>query len=261
MTNTTSAQPIEVEFALETTELRKSFNGFDAVGGVSLKVKTGSTHALLGPNGAGKTTLFNLLTGILKPTSGTIQITGSDVTGKTPDAIAHMGVGRSFQVTRLFDEFSCKQHIELALMAGTGLSRNPFTSPRHFDQFSERVNELLEQVGLKDLKEVVAGSLPYGRKRALELAVALAQNPHLLLLDEPTAGMGIEDVDRTVELVKRLGAGRTIVLVEHNMKVVANLADTVTVLQQGQILSEGSYDTVRSDPKVVAAYLGGGHNA
>jgi branched-chain amino acid transport system ATP-binding protein len=224
--------------ALETRSLRKSFAGFDAVGGVDISVTAGHTHALLGPNGAGKTTLFNLFTGILPPTSGSITLAGTDITGWSPDKISRQGVGRSFQVTRLFPEFTAEEHLELALMAETRLARNPFSYAR-----------------------TAAGEFPYGRKRALEIAIALARDPQLLLLDEPTSGMGLEDVDRTVGLIKKVRPGRTVVLVEHNMKVVASLADTVTVLQLGQVLAEGSYDAVRQDERVVAAYLGGAQRA
>lgn len=249
------------DIALETVGLRKSFAGFDAVGGVDLAVELGSTHALLGPNGAGKTTLFNLLTGMMKPTSGSINIAGEDVTGWAPDRITRQGVGRSFQVTRLFPEFTAEQHLELALMAGTRFAWNPLGSTRGLAKYAGRVAELLDLVDLSSFATTVAEEFPYGRKRALEIAVALANEPKLLLLDEPTSGMGLEDIDRTVELIKKVRTGRTVVLVEHNMKVVASLADRVTVLQLGKTLSEGTYDEVRQDERVVAAYLGGADHA
>jgi branched-chain amino acid transport system ATP-binding protein len=247
--------------ALETRSLRKSFAGFDAVGGVDISVTAGHTHALLGPNGAGKTTLFNLFTGILPPTSGSITLAGTDITGWSPDKISRQGVGRSFQVTRLLPEFTAEEHLELALMAETRLARNPFGSTRRLKVYRERVAELLDLVDLTSYARTAAGEFPYGRKRALEIAIALARDPQLLLLDEPTSGMGLEDVDRTVGLIKKVRPGRTVVLVEHNMKVVASLADTVTVLQLGQVLAEGSYDAVRQDERVVAAYLGGAQRA
>jgi branched-chain amino acid transport system ATP-binding protein len=223
---------------------------------VDLQVDDGSVHALVGPNGAGKTTLFNLLSGFLAPSAGRVEIGGRDVTGLPPERIARLGVARSFQITTLFPALSAREHVELALQAGTGLGWRFWRSDRQLRRFRDRALELLAEVGLTEVAEVPAGSLAYGRKRALELAVALALDPRVLLLDEPTAGMGAEDVDRTVELVRRVAAGRTVVLVEHNMSVVASLADRVTVLQQGRVLVEGPYADVREDPRVITAYLG-----
>lgn len=241
---------------LSTQDLTKEFQGFRAVAGVSLSVTEGTIHALVGPNGAGKTTLFNLLTGFLTPTAGRIVVGGHDVTGQPPERIAQRGVARSFQVTSLFAGVSAREHVELALQAGTGLGRRFWRSEKLMRRFSARAGELLDEVGLGALANRPAGSLPYGQKRALELALALALDPRILLLDEPTAGMGLEDVDRTVALIDRVRAGRTVVMVEHNMNVVGSLADAVTVLQRGQVLVEGPYDSVRSDPRVVEAYLG-----
>jgi len=241
---------------LSTQDLTKEFQGFRAVNGVALSVTEGTVHALVGPNGAGKTTLFNLLTGFLTPSSGRIFVGGEDVTGRPPERIAQRGVARSFQVTSLFPEVSALEHVELALQAGTGLSRRFWRSEKLMRRFSARALELLDEVGLGHLASRPAGSLPYGQKRALELALALALDPRVLLLDEPTAGMGLEDVDRTVALIDRVRAGRTVVMVEHNMNVVGSLADTVTVLQQGRVLVEGPYQSVRADPRVIEAYLG-----
>jgi branched-chain amino acid transport system ATP-binding protein len=242
---------------LETAGLGKDFRGFRAVAGVDLEIAEGSVHALVGPNGAGKTTLFNLLTGFLKPSEGRIRLRGRDITGSSPDRIAKLGVARSFQITSLFEQLSLRDHVLLALQAGTGLGWRFWRSRRALDRFGDRAAELLDQVGLTAAADTPAGSLAYGQKRALELALALALEPTLLLLDEPTAGMGVEDVERTIALVRRVRRGRTVVLVEHNMNVVANLADRVTVLQFGSVLSEGSYAEVRRDPRVIAAYLGG----
>jgi branched-chain amino acid transport system ATP-binding protein len=241
---------------ISTVGLRKEFRGFAAVQDVALRVEEGSVHALVGPNGAGKTTLFNLLSGFLAPTSGRVEIVGRDVTGLPPERIARLGVARSFQITSLFAGLSARQHVELALQAGTGLGWRFWRSDRQLHRFAGRALELLTEVGLGEVADEPAATLAYGRKRALELAVALALEPRVLLLDEPTAGMGAEDVDRTVDLVRRVAHGRTVVLVEHNMSVVATLADAVTVLQLGRVLVEGPYHEVRRDPRVITAYLG-----
>ena len=246
----------ETPTALQTRGLTKDFRGFRAVDEVDLEVRSGHVHALVGPNGAGKTTLFNLLTGFLKPTSGSITLQGEDVTGLPPERIARRGVARSFQITSLFDQMLVRQHVELALQGTTSLGYRFWRSAVALDQFRPRAMELLDQVGLTDHAEIPAGELAYGRKRALELALALALDPTVLLLDEPTAGMGMEDVGRTIELVERVRAGRTVVLVEHNMNVVGTLADRVTVLQFGAVLVEGPYEEIRHDPRVIAAYLG-----
>ena len=244
------------ETLLQTRSLTKEFRGFRAVSDVDLVVQTGTVHALVGPNGAGKTTLFNLLTGFLEPTSGTIEYDGHNITGKRPEDIAHLGIARSFQITSLFDALTLREHLELALASRTGLGMRFWQSVSRFGRFEDRATALLDQVGLADLSGLPAGSLAYGQKRALELALALALDPKLLLLDEPTAGMGVEDVDRTIALVKQVAQGRTVVLVDHNMHVVGSLADTVTVLQSGQVLAEGPYEQVRQDDRVIEAYLG-----
>jgi branched-chain amino acid transport system ATP-binding protein len=241
---------------VSTSGLRKEFRGFAAVSDVDLRVAEGSVHALVGPNGAGKTTLFNMLTGFLKPSAGRIEIGGRDVTGLPPERIAGLGVARSFQITTLFAALTARAHVELALQAKTRLGWRFWRSDKQMRRFHDPAMTLLDEVGLRPLAEVPAGALAYGRKRALELAVALALEPRLLLLDEPTAGMGAEDIDNTIALVRRVAAGRTVVLVEHNMSVVASLADRVTVLQQGRVLVEGGYAEVRADPRVITAYLG-----
>ncbi len=244
---------------IRTTSLVKEFNGFRAVGGtdgVDLEVATGAMHALVGPNGAGKTTLFHMLTGFASPTSGRIELNGRDVTGLPPEAIARHGVARSFQITSLFEELSLLRHVELALQGRDGEGFRFWQSDKRLDRFADEAHDLLAQVGLEGHLHTPAGTLSYGKKRALELALALALSPRLLLLDEPTAGMGIEDVAATIDLIARIKQDRTVVLVEHNMKVVGTLADRVTVLQFGQILAEGRYDEVRTDPRVVTAYLG-----
>jgi len=246
-------------FALETSNLTKDFRGFRAVDGVNLRVAEGTVHALVGPNGAGKTTLFNMLTGILPPSSGRIALYGQDVTNLPPDQIARRGVARSFQITSLFDQMTALENVALALQAPTSLGYRFWVPDRLLSQFSGRALALLEQVGLQEVAQRTVGSLPYGQKRALEVALALALDPKLLLLDEPTAGMGVEDVQRTIELVARVRSGRTVILVEHNMGVVGSLAERVTVLRYGKILAEGTYETVRQDPQVIEAYLGQQH--
>jgi len=241
---------------LTTRGLVKAFGGFRAVDGVDLDVTEGSVHALVGPNGAGKTTLFHLLTGFHRPSAGAIDVGGRDITGLPPDKVARLGLARSFQITNLFAKLTAREHVELALAAKTPIGWRFWRSDKTLRRFSPRALELLDEVGLADLAETTSDALAYGRRRALELALALALEPRILLLDEPTAGMGAEDVDRTVELIGRVREGRTVVLVEHNMNVVGSLADTVTVLKHGQVLAEGPYAEIRRDPRVVAAYLG-----
>jgi branched-chain amino acid transport system ATP-binding protein len=244
---------------LQARGLAKQFRGFHAVDDVDLDIAADSVHALVGPNGAGKSTLFNLLTGFLRPTRGRITLDGRDVTGLPPDRIARLGVARSFQITTLFPQVTAREHVELALQAPTGLGWRFWRSERQLGRFRDQALGLLDDVGLAGAAEVPAGALAYGRKRALELAVALALDPRVLLLDEPTAGMGAEDIDRTIALIRQVRAGRTVVLVEHNMSVVANLADRVTVLQRGTVLVEGGYAEVRADSRVITAYLGESH--
>ena len=249
-----TSQPPRI--ALRTVGLSKDFRGFRAVSSVDLDVHEGGLHALVGPNGAGKTTLFNLLTGFLKPSAGTITVFDEDVTGLPPEQIAHKGVARSFQITSLFENLTPREHVELALQGRTSQGYRFWRSDRLLHRFRDHGTELIEQVGLGHLADRPAGLLAYGQKRALEMALVLALDPKVMLLDEPTAGMGIEDVDRTIDLVRRISSGRTVVFVDHNMHVVGSLADRVTVLQQGQVLAEGTYDEVRADERVVTAYLG-----
>jgi len=242
--------------ALRTIGLTRRFRGFTAVDSVDLEVALGGLHALVGPNGAGKTTLFNLLTGFLKPSEGRIVVFDDDVTGLQPEQIARRGVARSFQITSLFENLTPREHVELALQGRTGQGLRFWRSERLLSRYRVDVDDLLDQVGLSTLGDKPSGLLAYGQKRALELALVLALDPKVMLLDEPTAGMGIEDVDRTVELIRRISAGRTVVFVDHNMHVVGSLADRVTVLQQGGVLAQGSYEDVRRDDRVITAYLG-----
>ncbi len=253
--------PQKPAVALRTEGLTKDFRGFLAVSSVDLQVLEGGVHALVGPNGAGKTTLFNLLTGFIKPSSGKTTVFGEDVTGLQPEEIAHRGVARSFQITSLFENLTPREHVELALQGRTKEGYRFWRSDRSLRKYGDRADQLLHEVGLAVLSDKPAGLLAYGQKRALEMALVSALDPKVMLLDEPTAGMGIEDVERTIELVRRIAVGRTVVFVDHNMHVVGSLADRVTVLQAGKVLAEGTYDEVRTDERVVTAYLGEAQDA
>ncbi|MCW5852592.1 MAG: ABC transporter ATP-binding protein [Anaerolineae bacterium] len=241
---------------LEIRGLSKDFRGFRAVDQVDLDVAAGTVHAIVGPNGAGKTTFFNLLTGFLKPTEGRILLDGKDVTGLAPEQMAKLGLARSFQITSLFEQLTAVEHLALALQSSTGLGYRFWQSDRVLAQFRARALAILDQVGLAEVADREVHSLPYGQKRALEVALVLALEPRLMLLDEPTSGMGLEDVDRMIALIRRVREGRTVVLVEHNMGVVSSLADRVTVLQYGRVIADGPYEQVRNDPQVIEAYLG-----
>jgi len=248
------------DYILETKNLTKEFKGFTAVSTVNLKIQRGHIHALIGPNGAGKTTVFNLLTKFLIPTTGTIHFNGADITGEKPADIALRGVIRSFQISAVFPNLTPRENVRLALQRKLGVSYHFWKSDSILKQLDGRAMELLDAVGLAEYAEVITGELAYGRKRALEIATTLALDPELMLLDEPTQGMGIEDVDKITDLVKKVSADRTILMVEHNLKVVATLADRITVLQRGAILAEGPYAEVSQDPQVLDAYMGSAHD-
>lgn len=247
------------EYILETHDLTKEFKGFVAVNGVSLKVRRGSIHALIGPNGAGKTTCFNLLTHFLEPTRGRIVFNGREITGSRPAAIARMGLARSFQISAVFPHLTVLENVRIALQRRRGASFDFWRSERTLDALDDRARELIAAVGLADYEKVVAVELPYGRKRALEIATTLALDPEMMLLDEPTAGMTHEDVERISALIKRVAAQRTVLMVEHNLSVVSEISDRITVLQRGEILAEGDYEAVSTNPSVIEAYLGKGH--
>jgi branched-chain amino acid transport system ATP-binding protein len=246
------------EYILETRGLTKEFKGFVAVNDVSLKVHRGTIHALIGPNGAGKTTCFNLLTHFLEPTRGQIFYNGREITGSSPATIARMGLVRSFQISAVFPHLSVLENVRVALQRRRGASFDFWRSERVLDELNVRARELLAAVGLAEYESNVAVELPYGRKRALEIATTLALEPEMMLLDEPTAGMTHEDVERISALVKRVAENRTVLMVEHNLSVVANLAHRITVLRRGEILAEGDYDGVSRNPEVIEAYLGKG---
>ncbi|MBU1360217.1 MAG: ABC transporter ATP-binding protein [Gammaproteobacteria bacterium] len=244
------------DIILETRKLTKEFKGFAAVSDVDLSVVRGSIHALIGPNGAGKTTCFNLLTKFLEPTSGTILFNGQDITRERPAQIARRGIIRSFQISAVFPHLSVLENVRLGLQRSLGTAYHFWKSEKTLRPLEARARELLAQVGLEDAADEQTVNLPYGRKRALEIATTLAMEPELMLLDEPTQGMGHEDVHRVAELIKSVSVGRTILMVEHNMNVVSDIADTITVLQRGAVLAEGPYDKVSSDPRVMEAYMG-----
>ena len=241
---------------LETRGLTKEFRGFVAVNDVNLKVARGAIHALIGPNGAGKTTCFNLLTKFLPVTRGTILFNGIDVTAEKPAQIARHGLVRSFQISSVFPHLTVIENVRIALQRATGLSMQFWRSEQVLESLDARALALLDQVDLREFASIVTVELPYGRKRALEIATTLATEPELMLLDEPTAGMGHEDVARVTALIKQVAAGRTVLMVEHNMNVVATIADRITVLARGTVLAEGPYAEVSTNPLVREAYMG-----
>jgi branched-chain amino acid transport system ATP-binding protein len=241
---------------LETKDLTKEFKGFTAVNKVNLRVERGHIHALIGPNGAGKTTCFNLLTKFLTPTSGTILFNGRDITMARPAQIARQGIIRSFQISAVFPHLTVLQNVRIGLQRKLGTSFHFWKSEKTLDTLNEHAMELLAQVDLREFADTLTVDLPYGRKRALEIATTLAMEPELMLLDEPTQGMGHEDVGRVTDLIKKVSAGRTILMVEHNMSVVSGICDRISVLQRGAILAEGSYAEVSKNPQVMEAYMG-----
>ena len=244
------------EYILETSGLTKEFNGFVAVDNVSLGVRAGTIHALIGPNGAGKTTCFNLLTKFLPVTAGRIHFKGRDITGMRPAEVARLGLVRSFQISAVFPRLTALENVRLALQRARGRSFDFWRAETVLRRYNDRAHQLLFDVGLSGFADTTAGQLAYGQKRALELATTLALDPEMLLLDEHTAGMTHADVDRIVALIRTIRAGRTILMVEHNLSVVEGLCDTITVLTRGKVLAEGDYATVSANPDVIAAYLG-----
>ena len=244
------------DYILETRDLIKQFRGFTAVDKVSIKVRRGSIHALIGPNGAGKTTFFNLLTKFLPPTSGSIVYNGHDITREKPAQIARRGVIRSFQISAVFPHLTVMENVRVALQRKLGTSFHFWKSEVTLNHLNERAMELLAEVDLESFADTETVELPYGRKRALEIATTLAVDPELMLLDEPTQGMGHEDVGRVVELIRKVAKNRTVLMVEHNMSVIANLSDQITVLARGTVLAEGPYEEVSKNPLVLEAYVG-----
>src|SRR5205823_3954386 len=247
------------DLILETRGLTKEFRGFTAVHAVDLKIRRGTIHALIGPNGAGKTTVFNLLTKFLEPTTGRIIYDGHDITTARPAEIARRGMVRSFQISAVFPHLKVRDNVRVALQQKLDNSFRFWRSERILDSLNSRADALLEAVGLAGFEEALAAELPYGRKRALEIATTLALDPVMLLLDEPMAGLGHEDIGRISSLIRKVAADRTVLMVEHNLSVVADLSDTITVLTRGRVLAEGDYATIAGNPEVMEAYLGTGH--
>ena len=249
-----NAQPI-----LSASGLTMEFRGFVAVKDVTLSVNEGTIHALIGPNGAGKTTVFNLLTKFLKPTRGRISFRGTDITPLKPAEVARLGLARSFQISAVFPHLTVLDNVRVALQRPSGLATQFWRSSASLSTLDERAMELIDAVNLSAYRDLPATELPYGRKRALEIATTLALDPAMLLLDEPMAGMGHEDIGRISDLIRRIARDRTVLMVEHNLNVVADLCDRVTVLARGEILADGSYETVSADPRVREAYMGTEH--
>ena len=245
------------DYVLTARGLTKRFGGFAAVSNVDLSVRRGAIHALIGPNGAGKTTCFNLLTKTLTPSAGTILFDGQDITRTRAADVARLGLVRSFQISATFPDLTAMENVRVALQSQYGRAFSFWRSLRAVAPLNRRALDLLEQVGLGGMANTRAADLSYGKKRALEIATTLALEPDLMLLDEPTAGMGHEDIEPITDLIRESAKGRTVLIVEHNLSVVANLCDRITVLQHGEILTEGSYAEVSSDPAVITAYLGG----
>jgi len=247
------------DWIIETRGLTKEFRGFTAVQGVDLKIRRGSVHALIGPNGAGKTTVFNLLTKFLEASAGEIIYNGRDITRERPAAVARQGMVRSFQISAVFPHLPVRDNVRVALQRKHGSSFEFWRGARALDRLNAAAEELLDAVGLAGFADALASELSYGRKRALEIATTLALDPQLLLLDEPMSGLGAEDISRIAALIARVAADRTILMVEHNLSVVADLSQTITVLARGRVLAEGDYAAISTDPEVVEAYLGTGH--
>ena len=244
------------DIILQTRGLVKEFKGFVAVNDVNLQVRRGTIHALIGPNGAGKTTCFNLLTKFLEPTRGSILLEGNDITREKPAQVARRGMVRSFQISAVFPHLTVLENVRVGLQRKLGTSFHFWKPESTLHSLNARAMELLDAVDLASFADIQTVELPYGRKRALEIATTLALDPELMLLDEPTQGMGHEDVGRVVELIRKVAANRTVLMVEHNMSVIANLSDTITVLARGSVVAEGPYETVSKDPKVLEAYVG-----
>jgi branched-chain amino acid transport system ATP-binding protein len=244
------------DFIIETRGLTKEFHGFIAVCDVDLKVRRGHIHALIGPNGAGKTTCFNLLTKFLSPTRGQILFKGEDITAARPAHLARRGIVRSFQMSAVFPHLTVLENVRIALQRTLGTSFYFWRRASTLTVLNPRAMELLDWVGLAALAQKLAVELPYGRKRALEIATTLAMQPEVMLLDEPTQGMGHEDVDHVTALIRKVSEGRTVLMVEHNMNVVSTIADTISVLQRGRIIADGSYEEVSANPLVIEAYMG-----
>ena len=244
---------------LEARGVTKEFKGFVAVKDVDLKVREGTIHALIGPNGAGKSTMFNLLTKFLNPTSGSIFYEQRDITRLKPAVVAQQGLVCSFQISAVFPRLTVLENVRVALQRKLDSGYHFWRSERGLARLHPRAMELIEAVNLTSYARRMASELPYGRKRALEIATTLALEPKVMLLDEPLAGMGHEDIEHTAALIRRVAKGRTVLMVEHNLSVVANLSDVITVLRRGEVLAEGPYETISRNSQVMEAYMGASH--
>lgn len=245
-----------VDYILETRGLCKSFGGFHAVDNVNLRVARGTIHAMVGPNGAGKTTCFNLITRFLNASEGQIIFNGRNVTKHSSSQVATDGLVRSFQISAIFPDMTVLENVRFALQQRRMPAMNFWSSAACLSVLEEEAMQLIEHVGLSAYAGQNAATLPYGRKRALEIATTLAMEPKIMLLDEPTAGMGHEDIERIIDVIRKAAIGRSVLMVEHNLRVVSELSDRVTVLARGQVLTEGNYAEVAEDPRVKEAYLG-----
>ena len=241
---------------LETKELYHDFGGLEVLFGVNLQVKKGERHAVIGPNGAGKTTLFNVITGTYQPRRGQVFFQGKDVTGSRPHEMARLGMGRSFQITSTFNRLTAFQNIRLAILSKRGIRFHLFRKVDKMLDVTRETDEVLKRINLDRERDMTAGVLSYGKHRALEISLALATDPDLIMLDEPTAGMSRDETHYAVGLIRRLTEGKTLVIIEHDMDVVFSLADRITVLHYGQILATGAPLEVRQNQAVKDAYLG-----
>jgi branched-chain amino acid transport system ATP-binding protein len=241
---------------LETKALKHSFGALDVLFGVDLQIEEGERHAVIGPNGAGKTTLFNTITGTYYPTSGKVFFKGKDITGYPPHKLARIGVGRSFQITSTFTNLTAFQNIRLAILSKDGVRFNLIRRVDKMARVTKETDEMLKRINLYEDRNTPASALSYGKSRALEISMALATDPELVLLDEFAAGMSREETQDAVALIRKLTEGKTVVIIEHDMDVVFNLADRITVLHYGKILATGKPEEIRNNQAVKDAYLG-----
>lgn len=243
---------------IETKNITKAFGALIAVAGVDLKVEPGVIHSIIGPNGAGKTTFFNLLAGVFAPTSGKIIYNGQDISSLKVHQRAQIGIGRSYQVTSIFSELTVHENIRVAIQSRTSHNFSLFKKADNLSEILDKTDEILLDMGLADLKDQIASTIPYGNQRSLDVAIALATDPQLLLLDEPTSGMSPDDTLKMIGLIERISEKYTIVLIEHHMNVVMSISDTISVLSQGMIIADGPPHEIKQNQEVKKAYLGGG---
>lgn len=241
---------------LELKEIYKDFDGLEVLFGINLSIKEGERHAIIGPNGAGKSTLFNLITGKYLPSRGKIFFKGQDVTGTSPFKLNRSGMARSFQITNIFRTMTVFQNLRNAILSKNEIRYNMFSRLSNMAEINSQTEKILDQIGLLDRKDAIAGELSYGQQRALEIGLTIATDPGLILLDEPTAGMSSEETREAVKLIERVTKGKTLVIVEHDMEVVFSIANRISVIYYGEVLASGPAEVIRQDPKVKDAYLG-----